>query len=92
MSTTTDLGNGEFQKEFMHDLQVHTARINTTSEPVWATIFDANGNEVANMDLSQETQAHMRHYGFGDADTLLDTIIETYANQEEMTDDEDAEA
>lgn len=88
MSTITDLGNGEFQKEFLYEHQVHTARINTTSEPVVATIFDANGNELANMDLTQQTQADMRHYDVGDPETLLNTIIETFVNQEEMTEEE----
>jgi hypothetical protein len=88
MQNATDLGGGEFEKEFLHDFQPYRARINTSSEPVVGVIFDANGNEVATIDLPQETLQDMKVTGAGDHDEILDILIEVFANQEEMTDDE----
>lgn len=82
MTNTEDLGNGEFQREFLCDNELCTARIDLTADPVTATIFDANWNEVAFLKVPGDVHVDMKHYG--DADVLLDAIIETYISGQDM--------
>jgi hypothetical protein len=86
MTNIQDLGNGEFQREFLFDNQLHTARISMTTDPAVATIFDANGHEVAVLNVPGDVHVDMKHSGVGDADTLLAVIIETYISGKEMAD------
>ena len=88
MQHATDLGGSEFEKEFLHNFQPYRARINASSERVIGLIYDGEGNEVATIDLPQETLQDMRTTGAGDHDEILDTLIEVFINQEEMSVDE----